>query len=111
MVKTTEKKNKGGRPKKQINWNQVKKLCEIQCTGEEIASIVNVSYETLQNKIKEEFDNLVAKGKMIDEEGKNLVNDYFKTIEELKNEADEKFADKLNGTIEKVEGFLQQLKK
>lgn len=43
------------RPKKIIDWETVKKLCDIHCTGEEIASIVDVSYDTLERHIKAEF--------------------------------------------------------
>lgn len=43
------------RPKKIIDWEMVKKLCAIHCTGEEIANIVDVSYDTLERHIKTEF--------------------------------------------------------
>ena len=46
--------SKGGRPKKSIDWNTVEKLCSIQCTGEEIASVIGVDYDTLQGAIKRE---------------------------------------------------------
>ena len=48
-------RKKMGRPKKEIDFNVVDKLCAIQCTGEEIASVVGVDYDTLQRKIKEDF--------------------------------------------------------
>lgn len=41
-------KNKGGRPKKKINYDLVESLAGIFCTQEEIARIVNVSLRTLQ---------------------------------------------------------------
>lgn len=47
--------DKMARPKKIIDWETVKKLCAIHCTGEEIASIVDVSYDTLERHIKAEF--------------------------------------------------------
>ena len=44
------------RPLKDIDWTTVEKLCGIQCTGEEIASIIEVDYDTLQRAIKREFN-------------------------------------------------------
>ena len=48
-------KNRGGRPKKRIDFELVDRLCAIQCTGEEIASVLNVSYDTLERRVKEKF--------------------------------------------------------
>ena len=48
-------KRKVGRPKVEINWAQVEQMCWIQCTGEEIASIVGMSYDGLDNRIQNEF--------------------------------------------------------
>ena len=48
--------NKGGRPKIEIDFETVDKLIAIQCTGEEIASVLNVSYDTLEKRIKEVFN-------------------------------------------------------
>ena len=47
-------KSKGGRPKKQIAWAQVNKLCEIQATAEEIALVIGVSSDTLARACKAE---------------------------------------------------------
>lgn len=44
-----------GRPKKPIDWSLVDKLCSIHCTGEEIASIVGVHYDTLNNRCNEDL--------------------------------------------------------
>ena len=63
------------------------------------------------DKIKEQFDALVAKGKMVDKEGKNLVKGYFDIVEDLKKEADEKLTKSLNSNLDKVEEFLQNLKR
>ena len=82
----------------------------------EMESLKNVMYAGLglikhtDEKLKEQFDTLVIKGKKVDEEGKNLVNNYFQSIEDLKKEADEKFTTQLNVSIEKVSDFLNQLK-
>ena len=47
--------NKDGRPKIEIDFEMVNKLCKIQCTGEEIASMLGISYDTLALRIKTEF--------------------------------------------------------
>jgi hypothetical protein len=44
-----------GRPKLEINFEIVKKLCAIQCTGEEIAGVIGVSYDTVVARIQEEY--------------------------------------------------------
>lgn len=46
---------KTGRPKIEIDFAEVDKLCQIQCTGEEIASFFEVSYDTLERRCKEKF--------------------------------------------------------
>lgn len=56
----TKAKNKGGRPKIEIDFVMVKNLCGIQCTGEEIASVLNVSYDTLQRRVSEHFNESFA---------------------------------------------------
>ena len=63
---------KVGRPKKQINWDVVDRLCNIHCTGEEIASIMDVHYDTLNNHCNDEhginfseyYKKVAASGKM-----------------------------------------------
>lgn len=45
-------KNKGGRPKKVIDYKQLETLCKIQCTGEECASVLKMDYDTLNNALK-----------------------------------------------------------
>jgi hypothetical protein len=45
---------KGGRPRIEIDIALVEELCQIQCTGEEIASALKVSYDTLNRRVKEE---------------------------------------------------------
>lgn len=47
-------KNKGGRPKKEVQWDAVDTMCRIQCTGEEIASVLGISYDTLERRCKED---------------------------------------------------------
>ena len=36
----------------QADWKQVEKMCLIQCTGEEIAGILDIDYDTLQRACK-----------------------------------------------------------
>lgn len=48
-------KNKGGRPRKEIDWEAVDKLLHIQCTGEEIAGFLGVDYDTLASACKRKF--------------------------------------------------------
>jgi len=48
-------KNKGGRPRIKIDWHIVNSLCEIWCTGEEVASVLGISYDTLNRGCKREF--------------------------------------------------------
>lgn len=45
-------KNKGGRPRKNIDWETLNKLCALHCTGIECASVLNVSYDALNGAIK-----------------------------------------------------------
>lgn len=40
------------RPRVEIDYNTVDKLCHIQCTGEEIAAVLNIDYDTLQRTIR-----------------------------------------------------------
>lgn len=40
--------NKGGRPRKEIDQPTFEKLCEIQCTLEEIAGVLRVSEDTVE---------------------------------------------------------------
>lgn len=49
-----------GRPKKEIDYNIVEKLANIQCTQEEIASFLELSVRTLQRD--EEFCRIYKKG-------------------------------------------------
>lgn len=58
-VKTPEK-NKGGRPKKVIDYETVEKLASIMCTQEEIASFLDISTRTLQRD--KEFCRIYKKG-------------------------------------------------
>tara|TARA_R110002096_G_scaffold310654_1_gene505184 strand:+ start:1616 stop:1996 length:381 start_codon:yes stop_codon:yes gene_type:complete len=45
-------KDKGGRPKKPIDYTKLDAMCAIHCTGEECAAILGVSYEHLNNQLK-----------------------------------------------------------
>ena len=54
MAKPGPKKGEGGRPRKPIDWEAVKKLCLIQCTYSEIGSFVGVSIDTLDDRARSE---------------------------------------------------------
>lgn len=68
----SEPKNKGGRPRKEVDWDKVDKMCAIHCTGEEQASLLDMSYDTLERRCREEkgvsfaeyFKQKAADGKM-----------------------------------------------
>jgi len=62
-------------------------------------------------KLKDQFDSLVTEGKKVDAEGKNLVKGYLQIIEDIKENTDKKFSESLNSKIEKVEEFLQNIKR
>lgn len=49
------KKNKGGRPKKGIDFEVLSELCRLHCTGEECASVLKVDYDTLNKRIQEKY--------------------------------------------------------
>jgi len=53
QTKTSKKKNKGGRIPKEIDWEAVDELLKIQCTGEEIAVVLKISYDTLERRVKQ----------------------------------------------------------
>ena len=48
-------KNLGGRPIKPIDYDTLEKLCGIACTGEESASFLGISYDTLNRGIARDF--------------------------------------------------------
>ena len=64
-----------------------------------------------EDKFKDRFDLLVLKGKKIDTEGNNLITDFFKTVDEMKESTNEKYNEILKENITKVEDYLQKLKK
>lgn len=46
------------RPKIELTddqWTQVEKMAAIFCTGEEIAHVLNISYDTLERRVKEKY--------------------------------------------------------
>lgn len=47
-----------GRPKKNLTpkeWDSVKYMCMIHCTGEEIAGVMQMDYDTLNRNCKEKY--------------------------------------------------------
>lgn len=53
-IKKEVKKNLGGRPPKEIDYELLDDCCFIHCTGEEICHLLGMSYESLNNKLKKE---------------------------------------------------------
>ena len=49
-------RRKVGRPKKEVDIEQMKRLCELQCTAQEIASVMDCSVDHLERVIKEKFN-------------------------------------------------------
>lgn len=50
-----EAKKKMGRPPKPIDWKKVEALCQIQCSQEEIATVMEVHIDTLCIASKKEY--------------------------------------------------------
>lgn len=48
-------KNKGGRPKKQIDQKMFENMCAIQCTKDEICSILDIDEKTLTRWCKDTY--------------------------------------------------------
>ena len=49
---TLTTKRKGGRSPTEINYAMLSEMCGLMCTGEECASILGVSYDTLARALK-----------------------------------------------------------
>lgn len=51
-------KDVGGRPKIELTeeqWETINSLCTIHCTGEEIAGVLEIDYDTLNARIKDKY--------------------------------------------------------
>ena len=55
-IKTAKNPKGAGAQEIIIDWDQVDSMCKIQCTGEEIASVLDIDYDTLSNACKREKD-------------------------------------------------------
>ncbi len=42
------------KPYSKIDWDKVDNMCAIQCTGEEIAGVLDIDYDTLNSACKRE---------------------------------------------------------
>ena len=42
-----------GRPRKEFSWDVAEKAAALMCTGEEIAALCDISYDTLERRVKE----------------------------------------------------------
>ena len=49
-----KKKRPTGRPKIVVDWKKVDSLLAIFCTGEEIAGVMDISYDTIEKRCKED---------------------------------------------------------
>ena len=53
MSEDENQKNRGGRPRKEINFETLKGCCTVGCTAEECAGILGVTTQTIDNRLKE----------------------------------------------------------
>lgn len=53
--KKAEGKDLGGRPPFQINYEELERLCGIFCTGEDCAYILGCSYQTLNLRLQQDY--------------------------------------------------------
>lgn len=69
-----EQKDLGGRPRKEINIDQLEEMVKIQCTAEECASVLGVSSDTLDRRLKEEgFAGFAEFFKKYSDDGKSSL--------------------------------------
>ena len=62
----SKEKDKNGRPKIDINWNQIDKYLEAGCSGNQVAAKFGISYKTLERRFKErELEGFVHFGDYI----------------------------------------------
>jgi len=64
MSEETVKKNKGGRPKIELDRDQIRKLAELQCTLKEVAYVMGVSSDTIERNYRDDYDKGIAHGKI-----------------------------------------------
>ena len=58
LPKETPLKRKRGGQRIEIDFEQFEKLCNLQCTLEEIADFLNVSEDTIEDRVKEHYGQL-----------------------------------------------------
>lgn len=44
-----------GRPRKEFDWDQFDKLCQFNCTQQEVSDFFDISHDTLDNRIREKY--------------------------------------------------------
>ena len=64
MSDETVKKNKGGRPKIELDRDQIRKLAELHCTIKEVAYVMGVSADTIERNYRDVYDEGLAFGKI-----------------------------------------------
>lgn len=62
--KEPKKKSKGGRPKIELDRDQIRKLAELQCTIKETAYVMGVSHDTIERRYREDYDMGIVFGKI-----------------------------------------------
>ena len=64
MSEKTEKNTTKGRPKIQLDCDQIRRLAELQCSRGEIAYVMKCSVDTLDRHHKEDINQVKAQGKI-----------------------------------------------
>lgn len=58
-----------GRPRFQVDWDEVEKLCQIHCTQTEICSFLGCSVDTIERAVKREYNTTFAEYYKIHSDG------------------------------------------
>jgi len=83
-IKSINSDKKDGRPKIEIDYDQVKRLCQIFCTQEEICNFFGISVDTIERRFQERYGKTFQeKYKQFSVDGKiSLRRKQFKRCEE-----------------------------
>jgi len=103
-------RKKGGRPRKEIDFETFEKLCLIQCTQSEICSFMNIDDKTLTKRLREHYKMSFSETyKKFSEHGKiSLRRTLFKHAE--KNPATAIFLSKnMLGMRDQPEQTMEQV--
>jgi AraC-like DNA-binding protein len=61
---TVKKKNRGGRPKIELDKDQIRKLAELHCSLKEVAYVMGVSSDTIERNYRDVYEEGLAGGKI-----------------------------------------------